>query len=184
MDGTVVVHGVGIALAALVTAIAEAMKNNPSMFKKKKAFDLGNLESTLKSIEPNIRRMERLNNEMGRPKEELEPLIKKIEEGIKLLKQCSNVRWSSKSYMAQLQAFDDSFRKLLRTIVEVQTATDQKEMLHLQHQEGSYTSYSITVCCCFPHFYYFYSLSIIHVFAIKFFHQLYIFQSGSFIANI
>ncbi|XP_014490354.1 uncharacterized protein LOC106753085 [Vigna radiata var. radiata] len=137
MDGTVVVQGVGIALAALLTAIAEAMKNNPSIFKKKKAFDLANLESTLKSIEPNIRKMERLNNEMGRPKEELEPLIKKFEEGIKLLKQCSNVRWNSKAaYMAQLQAFDDSFGKLLHTIVEVQTATDQKEMLQLQHQKG------------------------------------------------
>ncbi|KAG2380556.1 hypothetical protein LR48_Vigan11g051400 [Vigna angularis] len=140
MDGTIAAQGVAIVLAALLKAIAEAMKNNSSMFKKKKAFDLGNLESTLKSIEPNIRKMERLNNEMGRPKEELEPLIKKMEEGIKLLKRCSNVRWNSKSYMAQLQAFDDSFRELLHTIMKVQTATDQKEMLHLQHQKGSSTS--------------------------------------------
>jgi len=136
---SIVARGVGIALAEFVKAIEEARKNNPSMFKKRKSFDLVTLESTLKSIEPAIREMERLNQEMGRSREELESLITKMEEGTKLLKESSNVRWTSKShYMADLHAFDESFRKLLDTILKVQTARDQKEMLHLEHQKGTH----------------------------------------------
>jgi len=132
-----VLEGVIDLSAKLMTAIAEAKKNKPSMFNE--AFNLDTLEDTLRSIEPVIRDMERLNHEMGRSKKEMEPLKRKMEEGIKILNECCKVRRLSKSsYVAKVKAYDDSFRKLFTTIMAAQSARDQKEILQLQASKGCY----------------------------------------------
>jgi len=134
-----IVGGVIDLSAKLMTAIAEAKKNRPSMFNE--AFNLDTLEDTLRSIEPVIREMECLNDKMGRSKKEMEPLKRKMEEGIKLLNECCKVRRRSKSsYVAKVKAFDDSFHKLFTTIMAAQSARDQKEILQLQASKGSYIS--------------------------------------------
>ena len=161
--------------AKLITDIAEARNNNPE-----KAFDLATLESTLKSIEPVIRDMERLNHEMGRSKNELQPLITKMEEGIKLLKKC----WKSdSSYIAELHAFDESFRKLLDTIFKVQTARDQKERLKILILLNRFIKY----CVLFFPFILLLLIILkfkgIHVFVIEFF-SLTIFQSPSLLPTM
>ncbi|KAL9303756.1 hypothetical protein ACSQ67_021019 [Phaseolus vulgaris] len=146
-DLVLVLKGVGIVLAELITAIAEAKKNKPSMFTK--AFDLNTLESTLRSLEPVIRDMERLNHKMRRSKEELESLKKKMEEGTKLLNKCSKVGMFSKSsYIAELKEFDDSFHKLFNTIMAAQSARDQKEILQLQASKGFRRW--LCFCCNWP----------------------------------
>nr|KYP33192.1 hypothetical protein KK1_045972 [Cajanus cajan] len=53
---------------------------------------MSNLLSTLEAIAPVIKEIEQHNNELERPKEELESLLRKMEEGRKLVCKCLTVR--------------------------------------------------------------------------------------------
>ena len=126
------------ASSALLTAIME-IKEKAAMFKR----TLDNLQCTLISVVPVIEDMERINHELGRPEEELELLVKKMDDGTKLVYDCSKVHRlncvSMCRYQAQLRTLEDWLLKHFSVVMIAQMARDQKEQLKLQvlNREGA-----------------------------------------------
>lgn len=120
------------ALGALFGELLKAIllaKDKAIMFKE----TMDHLESTLKSIEPVIRKIEKHNKKLGRPKEELESLKTKMENGAKLVSKCSEIHKldfvTKIRYQSKLEALEDSLTKFFVIDLAAQTARDQKETL-------------------------------------------------------
>ncbi|TKY63639.1 NAD(P)H dehydrogenase (quinone) FQR1 [Spatholobus suberectus] len=119
---------VGAVFGELLKTVLE-MKDKAVMFKP----TLVNLQSTLIAIAPVIKEIEQHNNDLGRPKEELESLIRQMEEGTKLVCKCSHIHRlnyvARVRYQEQLEAFVDSLVRFFIIDMQAQTARDQKESL-------------------------------------------------------
>ncbi|TKY45401.1 LURP-one-related 15 [Spatholobus suberectus] len=92
------------------------------------------LQSTLEAIAPLIKEIEQGNNKLERPKEELESLRRKMEEGTKLVSECSKIgklnHFGKVRYQTKLEEFEHSLMRFF--IIELNTyiSRDQKETLH------------------------------------------------------
>ncbi|RVW57604.1 Protein DA1-related 5 [Vitis vinifera] len=76
----------GAVFEKLLAAVVDA-SNKATQFES----SLKKLEETLKSINPSILEMKKLNDQLDRPKEELEKLIQILKDGEKLIHKCSKV---------------------------------------------------------------------------------------------
>ncbi|RVW57600.1 putative disease resistance protein [Vitis vinifera] len=76
----------GAVFETLFTAVVDA-SNKATQFES----SLKKLEETLKSINPSILEMKKLNDQLDHPKEELEKLIQILKDGEKLIHECSKV---------------------------------------------------------------------------------------------
>nr|KYP32313.1 putative disease resistance protein At5g66910 family [Cajanus cajan] len=94
---------------------------------------MGNLQSTLEAIAPLIREIEQHNNELGRPKEELESLLRKMEEGTKLVCKCSTVGRldyvGRVRYQNQIEELSNWLMRFFVIDLQAQMARDLKETL-------------------------------------------------------
>ena len=113
----------------LVKAVLE-MKDKAKMFKPTLAY----LRSTLIAIDPVLKEIQQHNDLLGRPKEELESLIKQMEEGKELVYKCSkihrlNIRARIR-YQEQLVALGESLLRFFMIDMQAQTARDSKETLY------------------------------------------------------
>ncbi|TKY63641.1 disease resistance protein [Spatholobus suberectus] len=74
-----------------------------------------NLQSTLKAIDPLTNAIEQDNNKLGRPKEELESLRRKIEEGTKLVSEGSKIgklnHFDKVRYQTKVEEFEHSLMR-------------------------------------------------------------------------
>ncbi|XP_027907186.1 F-box protein PP2-B15-like [Vigna unguiculata] len=127
----IVLKTVGTVLGELLAAVMK-IREETAMLKR----TLDTLQSTLMSLTPVIRDIERLDGDLGRSKEELEPLKKIIEDGTKLVYDCSKVQWfncvSRCRYKAKLKILNDWFRTDFNTIMTAHYVRDQKEILRLK----------------------------------------------------
>ncbi|XP_057416872.1 uncharacterized protein LOC130711325 [Lotus japonicus] len=105
---------------------------------------LAHLSTTLTRLGPKIQEIQKLNNELGRPKEELESLlISTMRNGKQLVLQCSQTRFKYLSnltrpyYERKLQALIKSLERFITIDLQVQMAIDQKESLHLNRKAVS-----------------------------------------------
>ncbi|KAL2337594.1 hypothetical protein Fmac_012040 [Flemingia macrophylla] len=98
---------------------------------------LANLESTLTRIGPVIKEIEQDNNVLGRSPKELEPLVRKMEEGTNLVLKCSTVRsWCGRiRHHKQLDEFENWLRTLLVELIPPM-ARDVKEILIENKTQG------------------------------------------------
>lgn len=118
----------GAVFGELLSAVLK-MKDKAIMFKQ----TLADLRSTLEAIAPTIKEIEQQNNDLGRPKEELERLIREMEEGTKLVCKCSKIHrlnyLARARYQDQLVALLTSLVRFVIIEMQAQTARDQKETL-------------------------------------------------------
>ncbi|RZC18953.1 F-box protein PP2-B11 [Glycine soja] len=86
--------------------------------------------TTLVAISPVIKEIEQQNNELQLPKEELQSLIRKMEEGRQLVFECSKIRWlhfvTWACYKDKLDRFSDELKKLFAIDMQAQKARDQR----------------------------------------------------------
>lgn len=122
----------GGAVGTLFTVLYEVVKDvkeKTMMFKSL----LGDLKSTLDSLKPLIEDIEKYNNLMDRPKEELENFKEKMKNGAVLVPKCSTVsRWNTYKkykYAKKLLDLDQCLNRLL-TILNVGGVRDGKETLY------------------------------------------------------
>ncbi|KAK7382157.1 hypothetical protein VNO80_00888 [Phaseolus coccineus] len=119
---------VGAVVGELLKAVLE-IKDKAIMFKQ----TLVNLQSTLIAIAPVIREMEQHNIELGHPKEELESLLRQMEDGTKLVCKCSQIHRlnyvARARYQDKLEALVDSLVRFFIVDMQAQSARDQKETL-------------------------------------------------------
>ncbi|KAL6273783.1 hypothetical protein ACE6H2_024475 [Prunus campanulata] len=122
----------GGAVGALFTVLYEVVKDvkdKTMMFKSL----LGDLKSTLDSLKPLMEDIEKYNNLMDRPKEELENFKEKMKNGAVLVRKCSTVsRWNTYKkykYAKKLLDLDQCLNRLL-TILNVGGVRDGKETLY------------------------------------------------------
>ena len=118
----------GAAFGELLKAVLE-IKDKASNFENTLAY----LSTTLRAIDPVIKEIEQHNDELGRPKEELQLLIKEMIEGTKLVYKCSKI--SKYNFPARIRYQDElaklvvSLERFLRFDMQVQTTRDSKETL-------------------------------------------------------
>ena len=118
----------GAAFGELLKAVLE-IKDKASNFEHTLAY----LSTTLRAIDPVIKEIEQHNDELGRPKEELQLLIKEMIEGTKLVYKCSKI--SKYNFPARIRYQDElaklvvSLERFLRFDMQVQTTRDSKETL-------------------------------------------------------
>ncbi|RYR27201.1 hypothetical protein Ahy_B02g061540 isoform A [Arachis hypogaea] len=119
---------VGAVFGELLKAVL-AMKDKAMMFRQ----TLAHLRTTLTAIAPVVKEIENHNNELGRPKEELESLMREMEQGTKLVYKCSKIRKlnfiARIRYQEQLVALVESLVKFFMIDLQAQTARDLKETL-------------------------------------------------------
>ncbi|XP_020965928.1 exocyst complex component EXO70A1 isoform X3 [Arachis ipaensis] len=119
---------IGAAFGELLKAVLE-VKDKASNFKNTLAY----LRTILVKIDPLIKEMEQQNDELGRPKEELDSLIEEMEEGTKLVYRCSKIH--RLNFLARIQYQDElaklvvSLERFFRFDVPAQTSRDTKETL-------------------------------------------------------
>ncbi|KAL2337589.1 hypothetical protein Fmac_012035 [Flemingia macrophylla] len=118
----------GAAFGELLNTVLE-WKNNAIMFKS----TLVNLQSILKELDPIIKEIAQQNNDLGRPKEELESLISEMEKGSKLISKCSQIHklnyFAKLRYQKKLKALLDSLHMFFMVRMLAQLVRDQKETL-------------------------------------------------------
>ncbi|KAG5071033.1 hypothetical protein AAZX31_03G032400 [Glycine max] len=126
---------------AVVTGIGAAWQflNVIMVVKDKVTFEteLENLQSILTPIISMLGGIEQLNREANRPREELAPLISKMEEGTQLVSDCSKVRGCLNlcgryCCKAKLKAFTKSFKNIYSTVMLAQIARDLKDIRRTQ----------------------------------------------------
>ncbi|KAJ1424925.1 hypothetical protein SESBI_11319 [Sesbania bispinosa] len=119
---------VGAVFGELLNAVLET-RDKAIMFKQ----TLANLRSTLLTIAPTIQEIEQQNIDLGRPKEELESLIREMEEGTNLVSKCSKIhRLNFKArarYQERLEALMDSLARFFTIDMQAHISRDQKETL-------------------------------------------------------
>ncbi|XP_020986607.1 exocyst complex component EXO70A1 [Arachis duranensis] len=119
---------IGAVFGELLKAVLE-VKDKASNFKNTLAY----LRTILVKIDPLIKEMEQQNDELGRPKEELDSLIEEMEEGTKLVYRCSKIH--RLNFLARIQYQDElaklvvSLERFFRFDVPAQTSRDTKETL-------------------------------------------------------
>ncbi|KAI4327492.1 hypothetical protein L6164_019945 [Bauhinia variegata] len=119
---------VGAVVGELLKAILEtkdrAIKFRPT---------LERLEDKLRRLEPLIKQIAEYDRRLDRPKEEMEGLIKQMEECKKLVLKCAEINWWQccfrPHYQEELDELDNSLDKLLSSDLQVQIARDQRENL-------------------------------------------------------
>nr|AJT49599.1 R8H-1 protein [Vitis pseudoreticulata] len=111
---------------AVVDARTKATKFESSLKK---------LEETLKSINPSILEMKRMNDQLDRPKEEMEKLIQILKDGEKLMHKCSKVsccnyfkKWR---YANEIEALEDSLLKFFQVELQAQLSRNNMQILVL-----------------------------------------------------
>ena len=111
---------------AVVDARTKATKFDSSLKK---------LEETLKSINPSILEMKRMNDQLDRPKEEMEKLIQILKDGEKLIHKCSKVsccnyfkKWR---YANEIEALEDSLLKIFQVELQAQLSRNNMQILVL-----------------------------------------------------
>ncbi|MED6146069.1 hypothetical protein PIB30_031085 [Stylosanthes scabra] len=121
--------------AALGAAFGELLKAVLEIEHKNRNFEktLAYIRTTLTAIHRLIREIEQQNIELGRPKEELESLIRDMEEGTKLVYKCSRIcRCNFPArihHQEQLAALVESLIRFFIIDMQAQMARDLKDTL-------------------------------------------------------
>lgn len=122
----------GAALGAVFGELLKTVvewKNNTIMFKS----TLAKLKSILEELDPIIKEIAQENNDLGRPKEELEGLISEMEKGSKLISKCSQIHrlnyFARLRYQKKLKALLDSLHTFITMKLLAHLVRDQKETL-------------------------------------------------------
>ena len=117
----------GAVFEKLFAAVVDA-SNKATQFES----SLKKLEETLKSINPSILEMKKLNDELDRPKEEMEKLIQILKDGEKLIHKCSKVsccnyfkKWR---YANEIEALEDSLLKIFQVELQAQLSRNCREL--------------------------------------------------------
>ena len=105
---------VGAVFEKLLEAVVDA-RNKATQFDS----SLEKLENRLTFIKSCILQVEKLNDQLDRPKEEMEKLVRILKDGEKLIRKCSNVsccnnlmkKWR---YASKIDALDDSLLELFQ----------------------------------------------------------------------
>ncbi|KAJ9669983.1 hypothetical protein PVL29_026511 [Vitis rotundifolia] len=120
----------GAVFEKLFAAVVDA-SNKTTQFDS----SLKKLEETLKSINPSILEMKRMNDQLDRPKEEMEKLIKILKDGEKLIHKCSKVsccnyfkKWR---YANKIEALEDSLVKFFQVELQAQVGRNNLQILVL-----------------------------------------------------
>ncbi|CBI23286.3 unnamed protein product, partial [Vitis vinifera] len=127
----------GAAFQGLLTAVIKVSK-------KFAGFDsiLKKLEATLERIKPYIQEMERLNDELDRPRMEMEKLIQILQDGEKLIQDCSRCYCYQRiGYANKIKALDASLLRLFQVDVHAQVSRDVKEILAILKSNGCNWNY-------------------------------------------
>ena len=118
----------GAVFGELVKAVLE-MRDKVTGFEKTLAY----LRTTLIAIDPVIKEIQQRNNDLGRPNEELESLIREMEEGTKLV--CKGSKIHKLNFPARIR-YQEELAELIESLVrffmidmQAQTARDLKETL-------------------------------------------------------
>ncbi|XP_062006740.1 probable disease resistance protein At5g66900 [Rosa rugosa] len=122
----VIICGAGLAVTfwALYDSVKQ-VKDQILMFKPQ----LGDITSTLDSLQPLIKEMAQCEKEMDGPEEELENLRVEMEEGVELIRKCSEAsRFKKYKYGSRLVELSKSLQRLLE-ILKVQGIRDVKKAL-------------------------------------------------------
>lgn len=122
----------GAALGAVFGELlktAVEWKNNAIMFKS----TLAKLKSIIEELDPVIKEIAQENNDLGRPKEELDGLISEMEKGSKLISKCSQIHrlnyFARLRHQKKLKALLDSFQMFITMKMLAYLVRDQKETL-------------------------------------------------------
>ncbi|KAM5576418.1 hypothetical protein ABKV19_007339 [Rosa sericea] len=122
----VIICGAGLAVTfwALCDSVKQ-VKDQILMFKPQ----LGDIKSTLDSLQPLIKEMAECEKELDGPEEELENLRVEMEEGVELIRKCSEAsRFKKYKYGSRLVELSKSLQRLLG-ILKVQGIRDGKKAL-------------------------------------------------------
>ena len=94
---------------------------------------LARLRSTPEAISPLISEIEQQNNKLNQPQEEIERLVKEMEDCEILVCKCSEIRrwnyWTKLLYENRLLTMDNALLRLFNVDLQAQIARDQKETL-------------------------------------------------------
>ncbi|XP_057421575.1 synaptotagmin-5-like isoform X1 [Lotus japonicus] len=127
-----------ITTGVLLTATIELSKfvSQAVNFKETSA----DLSATLEGLCPVIQDIEELNNELGRPKVELESLLSTMREGKRLVEDCSKISRfnlvARKFHEEKLQRLIKSIDRFITNCLQAQSARDSKEILcRMRRQE-------------------------------------------------
>ncbi|XP_034689640.1 probable disease resistance protein At5g66900 [Vitis riparia] len=127
----------GAAFQGLLTAVIKVSKRFAgfhSILKK--------LEATLERIKPYIQEMEKLNEELDRPRKEMEKLIQILQDGEKLIQDCSRCYCYQRiGYANKIKALDASLLRLFHVDVHAQVSRDVKEILAILKSNGCNWNY-------------------------------------------
>ncbi|KAJ1377660.1 Serine-threonine/tyrosine-protein kinase, catalytic domain [Sesbania bispinosa] len=119
---------VGAVFGELLKAVLE-IRDKAVMFKQ----TLANLRSTLITVAPIMKEIEQHNIDLGRPKEDLESLIREMEEGTNLVSKCAKIHrlnfMARARYQERLEALMDSLVRFFIIDMQAQATRDQKETL-------------------------------------------------------
>ncbi|KAJ9669980.1 hypothetical protein PVL29_026510 [Vitis rotundifolia] len=118
----------GAVFEKLFAAVVDA-RNKATQFDS----SLKKLEQTLKSINPSILEMKKLNDQLDRPKEEMEKLIQILKDGEKLIHKCSKVSccdyFNKWMYANKIEALEDSLRNFFQVELQAQLSRNNVEIL-------------------------------------------------------
>ncbi|XP_050373148.1 probable disease resistance protein At5g66900 isoform X2 [Argentina anserina] len=118
----------GASLAATFWMLCDSVKQVKNQILMSKP-QLGDIKSTLDSLQPLIKEMEECEKELDGPGEELENLRVKMEEGVELIQECSKAGSFKKyKYGSKLVELSKSLKRLLG-ILNVQGIRDVKKAL-------------------------------------------------------
>ncbi|KAJ1413620.1 Tyrosine-protein kinase, active site [Sesbania bispinosa] len=119
---------VGTVFGELLKAVLE-IRDKAVMFKQ----TLANLRCTLITVAPIMKEIEQHNIDLGRPKEDLESLIREMEEGTNLVSKCAKIHrlnfMARARYQERLEALMDSLVRFFIIDMQAQATRDQKETL-------------------------------------------------------
>ncbi|XP_034691466.1 probable disease resistance protein At5g66900 isoform X2 [Vitis riparia] len=118
----------GAVFEKLFAAVVDA-SNKATQFES----SLKKLEETLKSINPSILEMKKLNDQLDRPKEDMEKLIQILKDGEKLIHKCSKVSCCSYltkwRYANKIEALEDSLLNFFQVELQAQLGRNNVEIL-------------------------------------------------------
>ncbi|KAK7349697.1 hypothetical protein VNO77_07276 [Canavalia gladiata] len=122
----------GAAMGAIFGEILKTL-----LKKKNKAIKfnstLANFQSIIETLDPWIKQIAQLNNDLGRPKKEIESLISEMEKGSKLISDCSQIHkmnfLAKIRYQKKIKAHLGSLCMLFSFVMVAHVVRDQKEAL-------------------------------------------------------
>ncbi|XP_057975719.1 probable disease resistance protein At5g66900 [Malania oleifera] len=126
---------VGAVVGELLKALLDA-KDSAVNFKS----DFERLQCTLEYVIPLVSEIERLNDELDRPRSETQRLILKLDEGKGIVRECSKVQWweyyRKYRYSKKILKLDQSLQRFFNVELRVGEARDVKQLL-VEMQEAS-----------------------------------------------